>query len=389
MVEGQSYALLINNFTSSSIGFGIEFGGTGEFLGPTADFMVVPESGLACDQDFQVINTSTVPSPFTIQNYFWSFGERAIPLTSTLENPPPITYEKFGEKFITLVIESNQGCIVTHTVPIFAEPCCEDLEDIGINLLNTTDATCPGFNDGAFNIEGFGGTPEYEFALNNSNDFNQQVDFDNLLAGVYQVNIQDIKGCMDSITVVVGEPDPVIADAGPDQETTLGFEANLDGGFDPPGANATILWTSVPNDANMSCIDCPDPEVIPPGTTVYTIQVTTPDGCVTFDDVTVRVRLERPVFEPNIFTPNNDGRNDIFTIFTNRAAMSLDLLQVYDRWGNRVYEGTGLELNNPTQGWDGRFNGRPAIQGVYAWYAEITFIDNVTVDFKGSITLSR
>lgn len=389
MVEGNSYALLVNNFTSSGVGFGIEWGGTGEFLGPDPDFIIIPESGLACDEEFEIVNTSTSPPQIDIISYDWNFGERAIPGSSTQENPPLITYDKFGQKFVTLTVETDKGCVVTEVLPLFAEPCCEDLEDIEIDLAEIVDVTCPGFSDGSFIVEGAGGSPEYEFDINSNGEFSENVSFDGLVAGSYQVNIQDIKGCMDSIVVVIGEPDPVIPDAGPDQETILGFGAELDGSIDPPGANVTLSWSSVPVDSTMSCFDCLDPEVIPPGTTVYTLKVTTADGCMTFDDVTVRVKLERPVYEPNIFTPNEDGQNDIFTIFTNRAGKNLDLLRIYDRWGNRVYEGVDLELNNPTVGWDGMFNGRPAQQGVYAWYAEITFIDNVTVDFKGSITLNR
>ena len=389
MVEGNSYALLINNFTSSGVGFGIEWGGTGEFLGPDPDFIIIPESGLACDQEFEIVNTSTSPPQINIISYDWNFGERAIPGTSNLENPPLITYEKFGEKFLTLTVETDKGCIVTEVLPLFAEPCCEYLQDIEIDLTELIDASCPGFNDGAFTVEGAGGSPEYEFDINSTGDFSETVSFDELVAGQYQVNIQDIKGCMDSIIVTINEPDPVIAEAGPDKETILGFGTELEGSFDPPGSNVTLSWSSVPVDSTMSCFDCPDPEIIPPGTTTYTLKVTTADGCMTFDDVTVRVKLERPVYEPNIFTPDEDGANDIFTVFTNRAGKNLDLLRIYDRWGNRVYEGINLELNNPTEGWDGMFNGQQAMQGVYAWYAEITFIDNVTVDFKGSVTLHR
>ena len=389
MEAGKSYALLVNNFTSSGVGFGMEWGGTGEFLGPDADFMIIPESGLACDQEFTIVNTSTSPPQFTIIDYDWNFGERAIPATSNVENPPGVIYEKFGEKFVVLTIETDKGCIVTEVLPLYAEPCCDDLFDIEVNVLDQQNVSCPDFADGSFLVEGAGGNPEYEFEINQNDELSINGSYDELAAGTYQVNVQDIKGCMDSILVVIGQPDPVIPNAGPDKTAILGFGTELEGSFDPPSANVTISWSSVPTDSTMSCFDCLNPEIIPPGTTVYTLKITTEDGCMTFDDVTVRVKLERPIYEPNIFTPNDDAVNDIFTIFTNRAGKSLDVLNIYDRWGNRVYQGLDLELNNPTQGWDGIFNGQAAQQGVYAWYAEVTFIDNVTVEYKGSVTLNR
>lgn len=389
MEEGKSYALIVNNFTSSGVGFSMEWGGTGEFLGPDPDFMIIPESGLSCDQEFEIVNTSTSPPQINITSYSWDFGERAIPGSSTAENPPNVEYEKFGEKYVVLTVETDKGCIVTEVQPLYAEPCCDDLFDIEVDGFDIENATCPGFSDGSFSVVGSGGNPEYEYDLNNSGNFSERAKFENLSAGTYKVNVIDIKGCTDSTLVVLTEPEIVQANAGPDKTTVLGFGTELEGSYDPPGENVTLSWSSVPADPDMSCFDCLEPEIIPPGTTVYTLKVTSESGCMTFDDVTVRVKLERPVYEPNIFTPNEDGSNDIFTIFTNRAAKNLDVLSVYDRWGNRVYEGTDLELNNPTVGWDGMFNGRPAQQGVYAWFAKITFVDNVTVDYKGTVTLNR
>lgn len=389
MEVGKSYALMINNFSNTGTGFNMEWGGTGEFLGPDPEFEVIPDSGLACDQEFQVINLSTDTPGITITDYNWTFGERAIPARSSDQNPGTIQYEKFGQKFIVLEVTTDKGCIVTEVVPVFAEPCCEDLEAIGINLIDKQDLICPGIPDGAFNISGFGGSPEYEFSLNGSDNYTEITTYDDLFAGNYQVNIIDIKGCEDSININLDEPDPVIPEAGPDQETTLGFTADLNGSFNPPGEPVTINWYSDPPDPNMSCTNCLNPEVFPPGTTTYYMEVITQDSCITVDSVVVRVKLERPIYGPNIFTPNNDGVNEYFSLYTNRAATEIDVLRVYDRWGNMVYEGRNLPLNDPTVGWDGTFNGSSVNPGVFAWYAEVTFIDNVTAEFTGDVTVMR
>lgn len=389
MVEGTSYALMINNFSNTGIGFNMEWGGTGEFLGPDPEFSTIPVDSIECDQEFIVVNNSTSPPGITIEEYYWIFGERAEPATSLDENPVPIIYEKFGQKFIVLQVTTNTGCIVTEVLPLYAEPCCEDLEQIGINELEVNDLICPGIPDGSFTVGGFGGSPEYEFAINQSENYSETATFDDLFAGTYQVNIIDIKGCEDSIFVDINEPIAVTPDAGPDQETILGFSANLDGSWAPLSSNVTILWTSDPVDLNMSCTDCPNPEVVPPGTTTYYMQITDESGCVTIDSVVVRVKLERPIYAPNIFSPNNDGTNDFFNIFTNLAAIDVELLRVYDRWGELVYEGKNIPLNDDREGWNGMYNGSPAAQGVYGWYAEIRFIDDVVVEFKGDVSVIR
>lgn len=389
MIEGHSYTLMVNNFSNTGVGFGMEWGGTGEFLGPDPEFVVIPDSGLACDQEFEIINTSNSPDGIIITDYNWVFGERSVPESSDLENPPPIFYEKFGQKFIVLEVTTDKGCIVTEVVPIYAEPCCEDLEAIGLNVENIQDLICPGIPDGSFEVSGFGGSPEYEFSIEGNDNYSELVTFNNLFSGTYQVNIIDIKGCMDSITLFVDEPAPIIAEAGPDKTTTLGFTANLEGNWEPPGANVVISWSSNPVDSTMSCYDCPNPVVTPPGTTTYYMTVTSPAGCESIDSVVVRVKLERPIFTPNIFTPNNDGTNDFFNIFTNRAATKVDLLAVYDRWGEKVYEGINVPINDDRAGWDGTHNGENGASGVYSWYAEVSFIDQVSVIFKGDVTLIR
>ena len=97
------------------------------------------------------------------------------------------------------------------------------------------------------------------------------------------------------------------------------------------------------------------------------------------------------MYTPNIFSPNGDGLNDLFTIFTSTDAMSVNTLQIFDRWGERVYESPtdfipGDEFNH---GWDGRFKGQPAPNGVYIFLTEITFIDGRTEVFSGEVSLVR
>ena len=66
-------------------------------------------------------------------------------------------------------------------------------------------------------------------------------------------------------------------------------------------------------------------------------------------------------FVPNGFTPNNDGVNDIFQIFSNCEIQDYQLL-VFDRWGNRVFSSTDVNV-----GWDGTIAGQEATSGIYIW----------------------
>jgi len=64
-------------------------------------------------------------------------------------------------------------------------------------------------------------------------------------------------------------------------------------------------------------------------------------------------------------------------------------MSIFDRWGEEVWRGVNLPLNDFNSGWDGTFRGEPMNQGVFVYQANIGFIDGVNLLFKGDITLLR
>jgi gliding motility-associated-like protein len=107
------------------------------------------------------------------------------------------------------------------------------------------------------------------------------------------------------------------------------------------------------------------------------------------DDVELKVLKIRPIFIPNVFSPNSDGVNDLFAIYGNQAALIVRELRIYNRWGGQVFEGKDIPLNDETRGWDGYFDGKPLNPDVFTFYAVIRFIDGEEVLYKGDITLVR
>jgi gliding motility-associated-like protein len=73
------------------------------------------------------------------------------------------------------------------------------------------------------------------------------------------------------------------------------------------------------------------------------------------------VAPEEPGFQmPNAFSPNNDGHNEVFK--PAHIGVELYLLQIFDRWGNVIWETT-----DPNRGWDGTYLGNAAPEGVYLY----------------------
>ena len=107
------------------------------------------------------------------------------------------------------------------------------------------------------------------------------------------------------------------------------------------------------------------------------------------DSILVRVDVNYPVYVPNVFSPNHDGTNDYFTIYSTAVVDQILDFKVFDRWGACVYENKGFQPNNENAGWNGFFKGKLADPAVFAWLAKIRFIDGVEKVYKGSITVIR
>ena len=383
---GKSYALAINNYTSTGNGFSIEFGGTSEFQGPDIEFSIVPDSGLRCDQVFSITDNS-VFNFGTIDRYSWGFGEGAEPITATGPGPHPIMYNSFGQKIISLQVETDRGCIVTDTASIYAEPCCIDLPPPTLEA-TVSNLVCAGVPNGSIQVEGMNGQIWYKFALEDGEyTFNNY--FGNLDAGSYLLHVVDAKGCEGQEIVTISEPQPLDVDLGEDQEIDLGYHTQINGTYSPP-VNIVTSWQSTKGDS-IVCLDprCLTIDVLPPGTTTYVVQIMDATGCVAKDTIEIRVNNNRPIFFPNVISPNGDNTNDVFYIGSNQAATGIEVLRVFDRWGGLLYEGYNLPLNDQNIGWDGTRNGEILPPGVYVFMAVIRFVDNVSLPYSGDITIVR
>lgn len=100
------------------------------------------------------------------------------------------------------------------------------------------------------------------------------------------------------------------------------------------------------------------------------------------DIYALTVRRELDILVPQIFSPNNDGVNDVLLALGDDI-VSFQLL-IYNRWGELVFEST-----DPNKGWDGKFKGSNAQQGVYVYVLNAELKDIGEVNKKGDITLVR
>jgi len=132
----------------------------------------------------------------------------------------------------------------------------------------------------------------------------------------------------------------------------------------------------------LSCATCATTIATPDETTTYTLTATTPDGCSTTAELTITVVDDRNVFVPNIFTPNDDGKNDELHVL-GKGITEIDWA-IYDRWGAKVFQTTDAQ-----GGWDGSFKGKKMNAGVFVYALQVTFYDGQVQKYTGNVTIIR
>ncbi|MDP4213720.1 MAG: gliding motility-associated C-terminal domain-containing protein [Bacteroidota bacterium] len=139
----------------------------------------------------------------------------------------------------------------------------------------------------------------------------------------------------------------------------------------------------------LSCSDCSSPVVTPAATTQYQLTVQNAYACAATGTANIKTFSGGRVNIPNGFTPNNDGRNDVFYILGSEDVKMLKDFSIFNRWGQKVFQVTNAEANDPQFGWNGLLNGKPADTGTYVYFVTIAFTDGSTQLFKGTVVLIR
>ncbi len=201
-------------------------------------------------------------------------------------------------------------------------------------------------------------------------------------AGDYAVTISTTCQTIETNITVDGVGFEV--ELGPEQQVELGDEVLLQAAVSPSPDGSSYTWTSSTGD--ISCTSCTELTEAPNADTWYYLTVTDPEGCSARDSLLVKVINDRNVFIPTAFSPNGDGINDQFFIHSKRPAEIVSL-QIFDRWGNLLFQNENSSTNDPIYGWDGRSRGRPVNDGVFFYLARLRFLDEQEVEYKGELVL--
>ena len=267
MEAGKSYALVVMNFTSSGSGFSIEFGGTGTFLGPTADFTATENEVCVGESITFQDNSSFIGN---IGAYRWNFGATAVPSTASGPGPHDIVYTRPGNKAVVLQVETEDGCIVTEIKQEYTVICCSSQFATGDAVVDNV--ACPNSTNGRIqtNISSSISPVTYLWSTGATTPTIQ-----GLSPGTYTVTVTDESTCTFVQSYTVESPPPFqfdtlvvmpTCDGGTDGAVTLEvsggtapYEFNFAGqGFTPSNTLSNISQGDYPvtvRDANSCEID--------------------------------------------------------------------------------------------------------------------------------------
>lgn len=291
-----------------------------------------------------------------------------------------------GTYTLTVTDQSGNGCTIPNIQLVVENP-----PPFGWTVLESDPSLCfPGTNgDGQVSVVVTGGwNGNYSIAWTDTvnNTFSTNPTWGNRPPGTYFVQVTENETiCRWDTSIVVESIDPIaILDVDP----TNGV-APVDVSAENNSENAIeYVWYLNDNfyaltDSLSFGIDTTYNE----GDTIeYCLVAINETGCrdTACQEVIIIPPLES--IEPNVFTPNGDGNNDIF-FFPIQGGDTFSCV-IFDRWGKEVYQWNSL---SPNDGWDGtrQKNGKEASSGVYYFMMEATGLDGTSIKKQGNIHLIR
>ena len=246
-----------------------------------------------------------------------------------------------------------------------------------------TNPGCSGYNSGMARVTGTtGGIPPYTYSLSGS-AFSPKDSFEALFYGPYTMTVADANGCTSDTSATLLKPLIPEIILSPDVSVELGEGTPLYLLSNVP--LDTIIWSPV---TGLSCAACPKPDALPYQTTTYVATVVSAvNGCTDRDSLTVFVLDRRDVYVPNAFSPNDDGKNDHFTVFGGPEVARIRSLEVWSRWGELLFQAKDIAPNSEPDGWDGSYRGKATVPGVFTWQAVVEFVDGLEITYTGDVTL--
>lgn len=209
---------------------------------------------------------------------------------------------------------------------------------------------------------------------------------ENLSPGTYELSAVDEFGCEIEKTIEIGDGLTYDVDITGDSIIALGDSTFLEFQLsDPTVLIDSAIWYIADQ---IICPECDDVSVQLDTNDYVIVQTISQEGCKALDSILIQVSSEIEYQFPTIFSPNDDGINDIFKIPAVEAFDRIQRLLIFDRWGSVVHREENISIPDQ-QGWNGTLDGRFVVPGVYVVLLDVILKNGRNVKKAFDLTLIR
>lgn len=292
----------------------------------------------------------------------------------------------------TLNLTGTVPGTAVYTITSVSGGCVGDPIDVLVNVnllpiadttsVTTTLANCGGPSGAVLGATMATGQAPFQYVWTDAQGGNvgNTADLNNVIPGVYTLTVTDANSCNITVgTFTVNATPPIVAQFTTD---TLVGETPFVVNFNNTSIGAaTYLWDFGTGDS--STVVSPVYTYIPLGQSTVCLTATSATGCIDTACAIVDVFLNSVFIVPNVFTPNNDDINDIFSV---KGVGLVEMnAEIYNRWGERIYE-----WHTINGGWNGRTtSGVLAAEGTYFCILKAKGVDGKEYFEKSSFMLIR
>ncbi len=281
--------------------------------------------------------------------------------------------------YTLLVSNPSNGCTSTTTLIL------EEIPD-PVFVASFTQPNCHLTTGSASFGPVSGGIAPFQYSIDGGLSFGTQTQFNGLAPDTYSLVVSGANGCTVEESITIEPPFLPLLDVQGIHKIEQGDSIQLMPITNVP-ATQIASWEWSPA-TGLSCIDCAEPWAKPFYSQYYLVRIEDTNGCSAESRILVQVSRKRHIYPPNIFSPDEDGENDRFTLYT-KGVKEIRRLAVYDRWGEEVFLRKNFQPNDPSLGWDGTFRGNPMTPAVFVWAAEVEYIDGEIEVLYGDVTITR
>jgi len=262
-----------------------------------------------------------------------------------------------GSGIYQVITTDLMGCTVTDTASI--------IQQAGVLFSNMVAPDTCSRGVGSIETDVYSGAAPFSYSWNPGAFTSPGIS--NIQSGSYQLVVTDAGGCSNDTIIIVSDAGHFQLNLGKDTSICPGNEFEINA-----SPYEKFEWSNGSDEPSIL--------VTMPGS--YWCNVTSAEGCSSSDTIVLIEDCLDDLLFPNAFSPNGDGKNDFF--FGSGLNVSSFSLQIYNRWGIKVYES-----NSFNEKWDGTYAQKPLNEDVYVWLLNFEIGERGSREKSGRVLLIR